>query len=165
MANSSAVSANLVSNLSITETFSPFANPALDSILLDGLNENVTLDGSSSPAATKASIFTVTGSGSIDLTQIPGLEADETIDGTGLKVQFIKFQAGAANANPITVTKAVSNGYGFDAAGSSWTMVFDAGQSDAKNLNATAPTIGGSAKAITITATGSQTIKVAIVVG
>jgi len=168
MANAVAITGNLISAMNITEVFTPNADASAKTLILDSMNENITLTGSTSPASTKGSIFTVTlsgGAATLDLTAIPGLTPNETIDGTGLKVQFIKFTPTSSNANPITVSKGASNGYGMTAAGTTWSIPMDAGQSETKQLNASSITIDATHKNIDFAGTAAQTIKVAIVLG
>lgn len=167
MANTSTVSATWAQTLSVIETFS-VANAADNTLLVNGISQGGTLTASTTPAATKQSQWTVTlsgGAATIDLTAIPGLNVNETIDGSGLKVRVLQFYAPAANANVITVSKAVSNGYGLDAAGTSWTESLDPDTGRSMWCNTTAPTIGSGAKNITVAGTGTQTIQVGIVLG
>lgn len=167
MANTSTISATWAQTMSVLETFS-VANTTDNTILVNGISQSGTLTASTTPAATKHSQWTVTlsgGAATIDLTAIPGLNGSETIDGTGLKVRLLQFYTPAANANVVSVTKAVSNGYGLDAAGTSWTESLDPDTGRSMWLNTTAPTIGSGAKNITVAGTGSQTIQVGVVLG
>jgi len=167
MANTVTFSGHFQSKLTTTETFSG-ADTANNTVTLDGDDEDFTLTGTTTPAITKVSRFTITlsaGAATLDLTAIPGLTPNETIDGTGLKVQAIKFTPSSGNANPITASKGGTNGYGLTAAGTTWSIPMDAGQSSLRNTNNAAPAIGGSAKTIDFAGTGSQTIKVTIWLG
>ncbi len=167
MANTTTISATWAQTMSVVETFSN-ANVNNNDILVNGISQGSVLTASTTPAATKQSQWTVTlsgGAATIDLTQIPGFNSSEVIDGTGLKVRMLQFYAPATNANVITALKAVSNGYGLDAAGTSWTESLDPDTGRSMWLNTSAPTIGGSAKSITLTGTGSQTIQVGIILG
>ena len=167
MANTSTVSAVWAQTMNVTETFSA-ANVVQNAILVNGINQGGTLNATSTPAATKQSYFTITmtaGAATLDLTAIPGLNVNETIDGTGLKVRLLQFYAPATNANPVTAAKGGSNGYGLTAAGTTWSIPLDPDTSAARWCNTSAPTIGSGAKTIDITGTGSQTIQVSIVLG
>ncbi len=167
MANTSTVAATWGQTLSVVETFS-VANAVDNTLLVDGISQGGTLTAATTPAATKQSQFTVTlggGTATIDLTAIPGLDPNQTIDGTGLKVRVLQFFAPATNANILTAAKAVSNGYGLNAAGTSWTETMDPDTGRSMWLNTSAPTIGSGAKDITLTGTGSQTLHVGIVLG
>lgn len=157
-----------VSQVTVVQSFSGFTDPADATITVNGLNESATYTSATTPPVTKATAFTLTltaGSGSIDLTALPGATADETIDLTGLKVQMVKLINPDSNANPITVTKGALNGYGLNAAGGAWTEVIDPGQSRTFFLNDTAPDVAAGARVWDVTGTGSQTLDVEVVAG
>jgi hypothetical protein len=165
---SSQISASLVSSLLVLETFQgPYVSPT-DATAGFGnqLAENITLNGDSSPAASEHAEFQkamVSGAGTIDLTAMPGKTVNETINGTGLKVQMAKFRALATNANPITIVKGASNGYAL--LGASMNVTLLPGQSQTLNLDGAAPTIGSGAKTLDISGTGTQVLEVELVMG
>ncbi len=131
------------------------------------LNETLTTyTASSTIPVTKHSEGTKllsTGAGTFDLTQLPGKTADETVNGTGLKVQFAWFRNPATNANAITITFGASNPYLLK--GSAFKMILQPGQSDKFFGDDATPDVGGSSKTIDIAGTGSQGLEYLIVMG
>jgi cytoskeletal protein RodZ len=167
MANTSTVSAAYSSTINVTETFS-IANSADNTILVTNISESGTLTASTTVPATKQTQYTLTmsgGTGSIDLTALPGLNVNETIDGTGLKVQLLKFKVPTSNANKVTVAKGGSNGYGLASDGTTWTWTGSPGQSQMFYLADLSPDVASGARIIDVTGTGTQTLEVAIVLG
>jgi hypothetical protein len=167
MANTSTVSAAYSSSMNVTETFS-IANAADNSILVTSISETGTLTASTTIPATVQSQFSVTlssGTGSINLAAIPGLNASETIDATGLKLQLFKFANPITNANTITVAKGASNGYGLSAAGGTWSVILSPGQSVMVFSQDVAPDVASGARVIDVTGTGSQVLNVGVVLG
>lgn len=167
MANTSTVSAAYSSSISVTETFS-IANAADNTLLVTAVNEAGTLTASTTVPATKQTQYTLTmsgGTGTIDLTALPGLNVNETVDCTGLKVQLFKFLNPITNANSITVAKGASNGYGINSAGTTWSIPISPGQSVFIVSQDVAPDVGSGAKTIDVTGTGTQTLQVGIVAG
>lgn len=167
MPNTSTVSVDYASTISITETFS-IANSADNTILVNTYNQSGTLTASTTPPATKQATFALTltaGSGSIDLTALPGLNANETVDGTGLKAQLLLLLNPSSNANSITVAKGASNGYGWNTAGTSWTVSLSPGQWAQFGGNDVAPDVASGARILDVTGTGSQVLNVSIVLG
>jgi len=167
MANTSTVSVDYASNITITETFS-IADTVDNTILVNTYNQTGTLTASSSVPATKQATFALAmsgGSGSIDLTALPGLDSNQTVDGTGLKVQLMLLLNPSSNANSITVAKGGSNGYGLDAAGTAWTETLSPGQWRMIGGNDVAPDVASGARILDVTGTGSQVLDVSIVLG
>lgn len=167
MANTSTVSVAYASNITITETFS-IANSADNTILVNTYNQSGTLTASSSVPATKQATFALTmsgGTGSVDLTALPGLNANETVDGTGLKGQLLLLLNPSSNANSITVAKGASNGYGWNTAGTSWTVSLSPGQWAMFGGNDVGPDVASGARLLDVTGTGSQVLDVSIVLG
>jgi len=167
MANTSTVSVAYASNITITETFS-VANAADNTILVNTYNQTGTLTASSTVPATKQATFPLTmsgGTGSVDLTALPGLNANETVDGTGLKAQLLLLLNPSSNANSITVAKGASNGYGWNTAGTSWTVSLSPGQWAMFGGNDVGPDVASGARLLDVTGTGSQVLDVSIVLG
>lgn len=167
MANTSTVSAAYSSTISVTETFSA-ANTVDNSILVNGISESGTLTASTTVPATKQTQYTLTmsgGTGTIDLTALPGLNVNETVDCTGLKVQLLKLKVPITNANAVTVAKGGSNGYGLSTAGTTWSVPLSPGQSMLFYLADLSPDVGSGAKNLDVTGTGTQTLEVGIVAG
>lgn len=168
MANTSTISASYQSAIAVTESFSGFTDPTNNSILVNQIDESGILNASSTPPASMQSQFSialVSGAVSIDLTALPGLNGSEAVNGTGLKVQLVKFKNPITNANKITVAKGASNGYGLDASGDSFSIPLSPGQSVMFVLDAAAPAIASGAKTFDLTGTGTQALQVAVVMG
>lgn len=164
----STISVGLISNCTVVETFTGEVSPSDNTITINGLDLNETLTASTTPPVTKNAAYTLTlsgGSGSIDLTALPGLTADETVDMTGLKAQIVKFQTPSTNANNITITKGNSNGYGFGSAGASFTIVLPPDSNHMMTFTDTNPDVASGARIFDVTGTGSQTVDVQIVGG
>lgn len=161
------VSVVFASTITVTETFEgDYVSPNDNTATFNQLNESETFTAATSVPVTKHSEFQKTmssGSGTIDLTALPGLTADETVVGTGLKVQLAKFRNLSANANTITVAKGASNGYNL--LGSSWTFALLPGQSATFSLDEAAPDVGSGAKNIDISGTGAQILECQFVLG
>lgn len=162
---SSTITATLTSNLQANETFSG-GLPGNNTVPFAPLNESVTLNATTSPAATKHTPFSqplTSGSATVDLTNLPGCTADEVVNGTGLKVQLIKLQNPATNANAITVAQGGSNAYGL--LGSTFSITLQPGQSVAINGDGATPTVGSGAKNLALTGTGAQALNIHVVFG
>jgi hypothetical protein len=153
----------------ITETLEGvFVDPADATVAFNGLDESGTLTGATTPPVTKHSEGELTlssGTGSINLVALPGKTAEETVVGTGLKVQVLKLRNKSTNANKITVTKGASNGYSLNAAGDAWTVVLDPGQSALFLLDDAAPDVASGARLLDVTGTGAQVLEFEIVLG
>ena len=86
-----------------------------------------------------------------------------TVDGNGLKVQAIKFQALSTNANPITIGDGAATGY--ELAGDGWKVVLNANQEFVFRGNESTPDIGDAAKNIDLSGTDEQGVNVIVVMG
>lgn len=114
--------------------------------------------------ATKIVSFTKAmsgGAGTIDLTSLTG--ANGSVDGTGLKVQWIWFKATTGNANDITIKEGASNGYAL--AGASWQVILSADQEFGFIGNDNTPDIGATDKTIDLSGTLAQSVEVVIIMG
>lgn len=164
MANTASISVNMVRSTAVTETFSeasPGGTPVFDPQYV-----NLTLDASTTPAVTKHSPYTLSltaGAATIDLTSLPGITEDETVDGSGLKVQMACFENPDTNANNMTITFGASNGYLL--LGTAWKIILKPGQSFQTYLDDGAPVIDGTHKNIDVAGTGTQSLLVEIVMG
>lgn len=98
----------------------------------------------------------------LDLTAIPD-DINGTIDGTGLKVAFLRFEATSTNANTLGFANGASNGYRLNATTTAWSDSLVAGQVWQRELNGAGDTIGSTHKSIDFSGTGVQTIKCHIV--
>lgn len=157
------------SGVTVTETATgDYVSSADNTITLNGMNDSATYTASTSVPVTKATAFRVTmssGSGSIDLTALPGLTVNETIDCTGLKLQMLKVRNLSTNANSITVAKGASNGYGLNAAGTTWSIPISPGQSITFFGNDSSPDVASGARIMDVTGTLAQILEVTVVCG
>jgi len=157
------------SRIAVTKTFTgPYVSAVDPAILIDQLSTSETSTASSTIPVTKDSAYQLTlssGTGTIDLTALIGVEGTASVDGTGLKVQYMKFRNLSTNANSITVAKGASNGYGLNAAGTTWSIPISPGQEILFKGNDSSPDVGSGAKTIDVTGTGSQVLEVAVVLG
>lgn len=135
---------------------------------INGLNDRGTLTPSTSVPVSKYSCYELTlssGSGSINLAALPGRTADETVVGTGLKVQLLVLKNKSSNANKITVAKGGSNGYSLNSAEDAWTETLDPGDYCIRKLNDTAPDVASGKRIFDVTGTGSQILQVLVGLG
>ena len=165
-----AISVDFESNLrTVVSPGGVFLSDADATVTINGLDENgTTYTASTAVPVTKVAAYELTlssGTGSVNLAALPGLTSEETVVGTGLKLQFVKFKNKSTNANIITITKGASNGYGLDASGTAFTVVLSPGQSVTFSLNEAAPDIASGARLLDITGTGSQVLQIHAVMG
>lgn len=162
----STVSVLYESRLTVTETFTgEQISPGDNTVTINGLNETATYNASSAVPVTKQASFRLTlsaGTGSINLAALPGLTTEETVVGTGLKVQFVKLRNLASNANSITVAEGASNGYAMLGA---FTITLAPGQSVLIDLNEAAPDVATGDRILDVTGTGSQILECLFVMG
>lgn len=146
-----------------------FVSDADATVTINGLDENgTTYTASTSVPVTKVAAYEVTlssGSATINLAALTGLTSEETVNGTGLKVQFFKFKNKSTNANLITVTRGASNGWGPDASGASFTLPMSPGQSWTLSAAEAGIDIASGARTIDVTGTGSQVLQIHVVMG
>lgn len=159
------VSAAYVSQLTVTEQLSRQEANANSKIVYDALNTSVTLNGTSSPAATKQASFRTTlsaGAATVDLTAIaPQNEA--AVSASGKKPQAYKFKAPASNSGAITLTAGGSNGY--DLLGASWSVIVSPGQEVQGYLAGAAITVDSTHKTIGLAGTGTDVLDMQFVFG
>lgn len=163
---SSTISVRTVKAVTVTETFSD-ASSGDNTATWTTDNTDATLNASSSVPVTKHANFNKTlstGAGTIDLTALPGITADETVNGTGLKVQKLMLTNPNTNANKMTISQGASVAYRLDGA-TNWSVVLGPGQSCLFELDEGAEDIGASHKNIDIAGTGSQILHCRIVMG
>lgn len=165
---SSTISAHVVQSVTVVKTFSQ-ADAGNPDVTFTTGNVDEVLTAGTTVTVSKHADFTKTlstGTGTIDLTSLPGDGADtEVVNGTGLKVQVLHFTNPSTNANKITVSNGASNPYRIDGATTTWTIPLAPGQSAQLRLVGAGDVIGGSNKTIDLVGTGSQTLKVRIVMG
>ena len=146
----------------------PFVTPTDATFTIDQLKLLDQFTGSTSVPVTKTSAYELTmssGTGSVNLASLPGSTSEETIVGTGLKVQFLILCNKSTNANKIAITKGASNGYGLAASGDSWTLVLSPGQMAFLYLNEAAPDVASGARLWDVTGTGSQVLQIVVILG
>jgi len=163
------VKVNYTSNLEVVETLAtnvPAVAAGKGDVTHSLFNKSKAgLTGGSGQPCTQVASFAKAlsaGSGTIDLTALSGTNG-AAVSLNGLKVQFAKFQALANNANPITLAKGASNGY--ELLGAGWSITLQPGQEVLLDLNNAAPAVGGSAKTIDLSGTGTQGVNVELVGG
>lgn len=164
------VTVNYASTATVTEALAVgpgTANPdsPATNITHSGFNTSKTLNGASTPPATKVAAFNkalATGAGTIDLTSLPGTNG-AVVTMLGLKVQVMKIIAKSTNANPITLTFGASNPY--ELLGSTFVITLLPGQEVTIYGNDATPDVGSGAKNIDLAGTGSQSVDVIIIAG
>ena len=138
------------------------ANPE---ITHSAFNTDLTLNATSTPPVSQVvylELDLTAGAYTIDLTSLQGV--DGVIDGTGLKVQAIKFQNIAGNA-ALSFKAGASNGYNLGG-NANWEVHLGAAADESQHLyRDTNPDISGTAKTIDVAGTGTQSFKVAIWLG
>jgi hypothetical protein len=102
------------------------------------------------------------GAATIDMQALTGA-LGAVVDGTGLKVQAIKFTNKATNANTITIAEGASNGY--ELLGNGFTFTLPVGGSALFYLPEGTPDIGSSTSEMDVTGTGTQVLQVTMVMG
>lgn len=159
------ISATYAYTVAVTETFAG-ADASNPDILINGLGDSDTINAGTTVPATKVAKFNqalTAGAATIDLTALPGQTADETVVGTGLKVQIAEFRNLSTNANNITVTFGAANGYLL--AGAAWKAILAPGQSVRFILKDAAPDVDGTHKNIDLAGTGTQVLEVFLILG
>lgn len=154
------------STLTVTNTLTgDYIASGDNTFSVNGMNETGTLTASTGVPVTKQSSGQITmsgGAGELNLAALLGATADETVVGTGLKVQAIKFRNKSTNANTITVAEGASNGYALLGA---FTMTLQPGQSVTILGNDATPDVASGDRIIDITGTGSQILEYQVVLG
>lgn len=130
---------------------------------VNGYNTTFNLSGSTSPAVTKDAAFNVTLSGGAATINLAALVDTDlgTVDGTGLKIQVIKFKNAAAAA--MTVAKGASNGH--TGLGSAFSVTIPPGGEVTIHCNDGGADIASGDRTLDVTGTGSQVLGVQVVMG
>ncbi len=134
--------------------------------LLAGITAYASLNGSTSPPASKGAAWDVTlsaGAATIDLTALPQAGGG-TQSMNGLLARYLVFVNPVSNANNITIADGATNGY-LLFGDSSGQITLKPGQFVILYCAGNAQTVGGSAKNIDLTGTGSQVLRVMAVFG
>jgi hypothetical protein len=157
-------------NLTTAETLETGVPAASDkSLSHSGFNTSATINASSTPPGTKCAFFRKaleSGSATIDLTALVGTNG-AAVNGTGLRVQAIKFKAVAGNAAAITIAKGSSNGY--DGLGAAFSLTLAATSAlGAEVMIRTADAgsdIGSANKTLDLSGSGTDAVDVAVILG
>ncbi|NBW11143.1 MAG: hypothetical protein EBR82_24245 [Caulobacteraceae bacterium] len=161
-----AVALTYAANLTAVETYSDtFVSSSDNTVTFSGLNSSGTYNAGTGVPVTKVASYEVAmsaGAATINLRSLTGINGS-TVDGNGLKAQFVKFKNKSTNANAITITEGASNGY--ELLGNAFTLVLKPGQEITMNLNEQAPDISDSAKTIDISGTSSQVLQIFVAMG
>ena len=135
--------------------------PALTNKITHSLfNETAILGGATTPPVSKCSHFVaalVAGTLTIDLTALLGTNAGP-IDGTGLKLQFLRVKNLGANA--MTIAQGASNPCAIGAG-----LTIPPGGCHKFAFNTGLAAIGSTAKTLLLTGTAAQTANVTILLG
>lgn len=162
---SATISAYYNIDFRVTETFSG-AESANPDILINGPSETDTLTALSTVPGAKVAKFDlplIAGAATIDLTALPGLTADETINFTGLKVQAAIFRNKVGNANNMTVVFGAANAYLLK--GAAWKAILAPGQLDLFLGKDAAPDVDATHKNIDVAGTLVQVLEVFLIAG
>lgn len=167
--SASTLSVTYASSITVVETFTGDYIDSRDAtVTISGLSETGTLTAATSVPVTKQSSGRVAlsgGTGSLDFTALPGLTPEEIVDGTGLKVQWVKVRNLSTNANSITVAKGASNGLGINAAGTTFSIPISPGQSVLIFGDDAGPDISAGACVWDVTGTLVQELEFHVVLG
>lgn len=163
----STIAVTAITQVSVVETETgDFVDPNNATVTYNQLSETEELTASTTVPVTKHAAFDkalVAGVATIDLTALPGKNADEVVNGTGLKVQEVKFKNKATNANSITITFGAANPYLLF--GSGWKIILLPGQSIQASLKDASPDVAGGARTIDLAGTASQSLQCHFVLG
>jgi hypothetical protein len=160
------ISVAFAAELTTTVTFSG-ADDGNNTILVNHMDSSGTYTAASTVPVTKLASFNQAlsgGAATIDLSALPGLSADETVNFSGLKVQFAKFRNKSTNANNITLVKGGSNGW-CPISTTSWTVTLGPGQEVTLALAESSADVGSGAKEIDLTGTAAQILECFLVAG
>ncbi len=155
-----------VSSVTVVETFLTPADASDNTITYTGYNEISDLTSLTSVPATKYSYTSVnlsSGALTLDFTTLAGRAVDQTVDGTALRVQFLKLRNKSSNANSMLFVFGASNPY--TGLGAAFNMTLKPGQSALFSLADGGPDVGSGCRTLDITGTGSQTVEYAVVLG
>ena len=103
------------------------------------------------------------GTGTIDLTSLPGANNGPAVNGTGQKVRKILLTAPSGNAAVVTITPGASNGYTLF--GSSSSLGIDPGETTMSSKANAAPSIDATHKILTLTGTTGDKLNFLITLG
>jgi len=160
------VSVNYTSKVLTTEILEANMPAAGDkTVQHNGYDTVATASGSTTPPVSKCAFFEkalVAGAASIDLTAMVGSNG-AAVDGSGLRVQFIKFRNKATNGSPMTLSKGASNGY--NGLGASFSVAVPPGGEVLVRAQDGGTDIGAANKTFDLSGTGTDVAELAIVLG
>jgi len=160
------ITVNYNSSVSVTETLETNVPACTDKIVTHtGYNNTANVNAASAPPATKAALFEqplTDGAATIDLTALVGTNG-AAVNGTGLRVQFIKFRNKSTNANVLTLSQGAANGY--DGLGASFSVTLPPGGEVLLRTKDAGTDIGPTNKTLDLAGTGAQVAEIAIVMG
>ena len=163
------VAVTYVSQITIVETGEGVFLGTDNTLTTNGMNRTEGLTGASAVPVTKYSSFRqalTAGTATIDLTSLPDYNGTAgAVTFLGLKLQMIKVRGKSDNANPITITKGASNGYGLGAAGATFTIPLEPDCEATIYLDDKAPDVAAGTKTFDLAGTGSQVLEVTLVAG
>lgn len=163
------VSVDYKARIAVTETLDSTTTPSStgtgNRVTHTAFDEEVTLNATSTPPATKWAGFIVTltaGAATIDLTALTGTNG-VTVNGTGLKPQAVRIKN--LGANVMTFKKGAANGHNLFTA-TDGTVIQPGGHDQTfTNDSATIDDIDATHKTWGVTGTGTQTAEVSILLG
>lgn len=157
------------SRLRATHTLTgPFVDPNDATVTNDQLSESDTINGSSSVPVDDDSASEITlssGTGTLNLASMTGLTAEEVVNATTKKVQFLKLKNKSTNANKIKIARGASNGFGTCASNDDWSVTLSPGQSVLFSLDEASPDVASDKRLLDLTGTASQVLQYHVVVG
>ena len=160
------VTVNYTSKMLTTEVLETNVPAAGDkSVQHNGYDTVATASASTTPPVAKCAFFEkalVAGAASIDLTALLGTNG-ATVDGTGLRVQFLKFRNKATNADPMTLSKGVANGY--DGLGAAFSVTLPPGGEALVRAVDGGSDIGSANKTLDLAGVGTEAAEMGIVLG
>ena len=130
-----------------------------------GFNQSSALTATTTPPVTTVAAFEqalTAGAATIDLQALTGSNG-AAVDGTGLKVQAMKFRNKSTNSNTMTLAIGAANGY--DAWGTSFAIDVEPGGEVVLYGNDAGSDIGATKSDLDISGTGTETAEVIIVMG
>jgi len=128
-------------------------------------NTSQSLTNATTPPVTKvaaAVVALVDSAKTIDLTELTGTNG-VTVNGTGLKVQVLKFKNKEDSANAMSIVPGETNGY--DLGGADMKVTLQPGQEVTLYGNDASPDIGGTDKTLDLAGTAVQECELMIVMG
>ena len=162
-----AVNVNYVAHVTVTETIDttvPAVDAGRDKIVHNGFDSSATHNASTTVPATQVAAFTQSlssGTAIIDFTSLTSTKGT-TVNGTGLKVQFLKVKNKAGNGTLKIDVGAIN---GLDLFGAGFEITLSAGQEVLLFGNDATPDVGASDLAIDLTGTGSEQSEWMVVLG